>query len=77
MLRDILDYRDRTRWERRQALDQMAADAEDDGLYEVTATPKRTTLLRLAEAEAYRPLWLSEILAEGPPRRRRSRARQR
>ena len=42
MLRDILDYRDRTRRERRQALDQMAADAEEDGLYEVTATPKRT-----------------------------------
>jgi excisionase family DNA binding protein len=42
MLRDILDYRDRTRRERREALDQMAADAEDDDLYEVTAKPKRT-----------------------------------
>jgi excisionase family DNA binding protein len=42
MLRDILDYRDRTRRERRQTLDQMAADAEDDGLYEATATAKRT-----------------------------------
>jgi excisionase family DNA binding protein len=42
MLRDILDYRERTRRDRRQALDQMAADAEDDGLYEATATPKRT-----------------------------------
>jgi excisionase family DNA binding protein len=42
MLRDILDYRDRTRRERRLALNQMVADAEDDDLYEVTATPKRT-----------------------------------
>src|SRR5215469_12901664 len=42
MLRDILDYQERTRAERRQTLDQMAADAEDDGLYEATATPKRT-----------------------------------
>jgi excisionase family DNA binding protein len=42
MLRDIVDYRDRTRRERRQALDQMTADAEADGLYDVAATPKRT-----------------------------------
>lgn len=42
MLRDILDYRDRTRRERRQTLDEMAADAEEANLYEVTATPKRT-----------------------------------
>ncbi len=42
MLRDILDYRDRTRRERRLALNQIVADAEDDDLYEVTATPKRT-----------------------------------
>ncbi len=41
-LRDILDYRDRTRRERRQTLDEMAADAEEGNLYEVTATPKRT-----------------------------------
>jgi hypothetical protein len=34
-----LDYRDRTRQERRQAFDDMAADAEDDGLHGVTATP--------------------------------------
>jgi excisionase family DNA binding protein len=34
--RDVLDYSDRTRAERREALDQMAADAEDDGLYEAT-----------------------------------------
>jgi excisionase family DNA binding protein len=42
MLRDILDYRDRTRRDRRQTLDLMAADAEDDNLYNATATPKRT-----------------------------------
>jgi excisionase family DNA binding protein len=36
LLRDILDYSERTRTERRRALDQMAADAEDDGLYEIT-----------------------------------------
>jgi excisionase family DNA binding protein len=42
MLRDILEYRDRTRRERRQTLDQMAAEAEDDGLYDATATPKKT-----------------------------------
>ena len=42
LLRDVLDYRERTRQERRQVLDQMAADAEDDGLYEATATPQRT-----------------------------------
>ena len=33
-LRDILDYSDRTRPS--AALDQMAADADDDGLYEAT-----------------------------------------
>src|SRR5262249_33734392 len=42
MLRDTLDYRDRTHRERRQTLDQMAVDAEADGLYEVAATPRRT-----------------------------------
>jgi excisionase family DNA binding protein len=42
MLRDVLEYRERTRRERRQTLDDMAAEAEDDGLYEATATPKRT-----------------------------------
>lgn len=42
MLRDVLDYRERTRRERRKVLDQMAADAEDDGLYDVTAVPART-----------------------------------
>lgn len=42
MLRDVLDYRERTRRERRQTLDQLAADAEEDDLYDLTATPKRT-----------------------------------
>jgi excisionase family DNA binding protein len=42
MLRDVLDYRDRTHQQRRHTLDQMTADGEDDGLYEATATPKRT-----------------------------------
>lgn len=42
MLRDILDYRERTRRERRQTLDQMATEAEEDGLYDLAATPKRT-----------------------------------
>jgi excisionase family DNA binding protein len=36
LLRDILDYTERTRAERRSTLDQMASDAEDDGLYEAT-----------------------------------------
>lgn len=36
LLRDILDYSERTRTERRRALDQIAADAEDDDLYEIT-----------------------------------------
>ncbi|HEY2792896.1 MAG TPA: helix-turn-helix domain-containing protein, partial [Micromonosporaceae bacterium] len=39
LLRDVLEYQERTRSERRQSLDRMAADAEDDGLYEATATP--------------------------------------
>jgi excisionase family DNA binding protein len=42
LLRDILDYQERTRSERQQTLDQMAAEGEEDGLYEATATPKRT-----------------------------------
>jgi excisionase family DNA binding protein len=42
MLRDVLDYRERTRRERREALDKMVADAEEDDLYNLTGTPKRT-----------------------------------
>ena len=43
LLRDVLDYSERTRAERRAALDQMATDAEDDGLYEATAAPRATS----------------------------------
>jgi excisionase family DNA binding protein len=42
LLRDVLDYQDRTRNDRRRTLDRMAAEGEDDGLYEVTATPDKT-----------------------------------
>jgi excisionase family DNA binding protein len=42
MLRDVLAYQDRTRTERREALDQIAAEGEEAGLYESTAIPKRT-----------------------------------
>ena len=42
LLRDILDYTERTRAERRSTLDQMATDAEDDGLYEATIDPRST-----------------------------------
>lgn len=42
MLRDVLDYSERTRVQRRQTLDQLAADGEDGGLYEATAVPERT-----------------------------------
>ena len=42
LLRDVLGYQERMRTERRQALDQMAAEGEDSGLYESTAIPQRT-----------------------------------
>ena len=42
LLRDVLAYQERTRAARRQALDDMAADGEEAGLYEATATPQRT-----------------------------------
>jgi excisionase family DNA binding protein len=42
LLRDVLEYTERTRTERRAVLDQMAADAEDDGLYEVTLNTQVT-----------------------------------
>jgi excisionase family DNA binding protein len=42
LLRDVLEYQERTRSERRQALDEMAAAGEEAGLYEATATPRRT-----------------------------------
>ncbi|SCF47177.1 DNA binding domain-containing protein, excisionase family [Micromonospora mirobrigensis] len=40
-LRDILDYQERTRQERRRTLDRMTEEAEDDGLYDITSTPRR------------------------------------
>ncbi|GAA1456349.1 helix-turn-helix domain-containing protein [Nocardiopsis exhalans] len=42
LLRDVLDYQERTRQEREQVLDQMAVDAEETGLYDVTSTPEST-----------------------------------
>ncbi|MDY7087872.1 MAG: helix-turn-helix domain-containing protein [Actinomycetota bacterium] len=42
LLRDILDYSERTRTERRATLDQMAADAEDDDLYDITIDSRPT-----------------------------------
>ena len=42
LLRDILAHQERTRHERRQTLDRMAAEGEDAGLYHATATPQRT-----------------------------------
>lgn len=42
LLRDILDYQERTRRERKEILDEMAADAEEDDLYAATETPRST-----------------------------------
>ncbi len=42
LLRDILDYQNRTRHERRDTLDRMAAEGEEAGLYNATATPRPT-----------------------------------
>ncbi|WP_026123584.1 helix-turn-helix domain-containing protein [Nocardiopsis chromatogenes] len=42
LLRDVLDYQERTRRERRRVLDEMAAEAEESGLYEATSTPRDT-----------------------------------
>ncbi|MEV4637958.1 helix-turn-helix domain-containing protein [Actinoplanes sp. NPDC049548] len=39
MLRDVIDYQDRMRAERRRTLDEMTADAEDMDLYTITKTP--------------------------------------
>ena len=41
-LADVLAYRDRRSAQRRQALDRMVKIADDSGMYEQTATPKRT-----------------------------------
>ncbi|WP_305787763.1 helix-turn-helix domain-containing protein [Symbioplanes lichenis] len=40
LLRDVLDYQDRIRDDRRRALDQMTVEAEEDGLYDLTAQPE-------------------------------------
>ncbi|MEV6488041.1 helix-turn-helix domain-containing protein [Actinoplanes sp. NPDC051633] len=42
LLADVVDYQSRTRSERRSALDEMTADAEDMGLYGATTTPEAT-----------------------------------
>jgi len=42
LLRDVLDYREGARHERREALDKIAAVGEDAGLYDATGTPRRT-----------------------------------
>lgn len=42
LLRDVLDYQERTRREREQVLDRMAAEAEEMDLYDTTATPRNT-----------------------------------
>jgi excisionase family DNA binding protein len=42
LLRDVLEYRERTRNERRRTLDEMAAEAEASGLYDATANPERS-----------------------------------
>lgn len=42
LLSDVLDHQERTRRERREILDQMAAAGEQAGLYQATATPRRT-----------------------------------
>jgi excisionase family DNA binding protein len=42
LLRDVVAYRERTRIERRQTLDRMASEAEEDGLYQAAASPEPT-----------------------------------
>ena len=42
LLRDIVDYQERTRTERAHTLDDMTADAEDAGLYDATTHPEPT-----------------------------------
>ncbi len=39
---DVLEYRDRRSAQRRDALDRMVEIADDSGMYDRTATPKRT-----------------------------------
>ncbi|WP_304453297.1 helix-turn-helix domain-containing protein [Nocardiopsis sp. YSL2] len=40
LLRDVLEYQERTRREREQVLDQMAVEAEEADLYDLTAAPE-------------------------------------
>jgi excisionase family DNA binding protein len=42
LLTDVLEYRERRSHRRRNALDRMAEIAEESGMYEKTAEPKRT-----------------------------------
>jgi excisionase family DNA binding protein len=42
LLRDVLDHQERTRVERQRVLDEMVAEGEADGLYDVTAVPRST-----------------------------------
>ncbi|WP_205856738.1 helix-turn-helix domain-containing protein [Phytoactinopolyspora endophytica] len=42
LLRDLLDYQERRRHERRVALDELTEISEDAGAYEATAIPRRT-----------------------------------
>jgi excisionase family DNA binding protein len=42
LLRDVLDYSERTRTQRRRTLDTMAVEGEDSGLYDATPSPQQT-----------------------------------
>jgi excisionase family DNA binding protein len=42
MLADLLDYRERTRHNRREALERMVADGEEAGVYDLPATSHPT-----------------------------------
>jgi excisionase family DNA binding protein len=42
LLRDVLEYEQERRHERRAGLDELIAVSEEAGMYEATATPRRT-----------------------------------
>lgn len=42
LLKDLLDYQERRHHERGKALDEMVTIGEEAGIYEATATPRRT-----------------------------------
>lgn len=42
LLRDVLEYQERRRHEREAALDELTEISEDAGVYQATATPRRT-----------------------------------